>query len=416
MIGFLSWRSLRNRKFISFLCVLSISLSLALFLIVDKLRQGVEEGFTNTISNADLIVGASSGQLQLLLYSVFHMGSPTNNISYETYEKIRQMKSVEWTIPISLGDSYRGFRVVATDENFLAHYQFHRDRKLSLREGQWFAGVFDVVLGARVAKSLKHAVGDPIVLSHGLSEESFLKHDETPFRVTGILNSTGTPLDKSVFISLHGMEAIHVGWETGAPTGEVIEQSMFAKENLKVEQLTSLILRSKNRMALLGLQRNLAQFQDEPLTAIIPAMALTELWGLLDQLEKAFQGIGLFVILIGFLSVLISLYMSLNERKREMAILRSLGVSTGKITLLFLGEATFLALIGAVVGHGLHYLILFSIAPVLESWYALAIPIPPPSLKDAVVVGVFVLLGPISGLLPAIKANRTALHNGLKVS
>ena len=416
MIAFLSLRSLASRKLISFLCILSISLSLALFLIVEKLRKGVEEGFTNTISNADLIVGARSGPLQLLLYTIFHMGSPTNNISYSTYQEISQLKSVDWTIPISLGDSYRGFRVVATDENFKAHYQFHRDKKIQLKSGEWFSNVFEVVIGAQVAKKLGHKLGDPVVLSHGLSADSFLKHEDTPFRIVGIMTSTGTPLDKSVFISLEGMEAIHVGWETGAPSGEAIDPDRFSKEKLKPEQLTSFVLRSKNRISLLGLQRWISQFETEPLTAIIPAMTLTELWGLLDQLEQAFLGIGLFVILIGFLSVLISLYMSLNERKREMAILRSIGVTTGKITMLFLIEATLLAFLGGVVGYTLHYLILLTINPILESWYSLSIPIPPPTLKELLVVGLFILMGPISGLLPALKANRTALHNGLKMS
>ena len=125
MISFLSYKSLASRKFISFLCVLSIALSLSLFLMVEKLRNGVEEGFTNTISNADLIVGSRSGPLQLLLYTVFHMGSPTNNIRYSSYEEIKSNPTVAWTIPISLGDSYKGHRVVATDENFFKHYQFN---------------------------------------------------------------------------------------------------------------------------------------------------------------------------------------------------------------------------------------------------------------------------------------------------
>jgi putative ABC transport system permease protein len=414
MIGFLSLKSFRNRKFISFLCILSISLSLSLFLIVEKLRSGIEEGFTNSISNADLIVGARSGPLQLLLYTVFHMGSPTNNIRMESYEQIKKHAAVDWTIPISLGDSYKGFRVVATNKNFLDHYQFHGDRKLKLSEGKWSEGVFDVVLGAKVADKLKHKLNDPVVLSHGISEEAIFNHEKTPFRVTGILSPTGTPVDKSLFITLYGMEAVHLGWENGFPSQD-INPEKFKKENLQTEQLTSFILRTKNRIALLGLQRFIGSDEGEALSAIIPAVTLTELWGMLDQLESAFLGVSFFVVVIGFLTILISLYMSLDQRQREMAILRSVGVSAKEITLLLLVEATILSIIGTLLGLILQYFILFSIGPIIEAQYSLLIPIAAPSARELVIVGGFAILGSLFGLVPAIKAYRNSLAHGLQV-
>ncbi|MCP4915095.1 MAG: ABC transporter permease [Oligoflexia bacterium] len=416
MISFLSLKSLASRKFISFLSILSIALSLSLFLMVEKLRKGVEDGFTNTISNADLIVGSRSGPLQLLLYTVFHMGSPTNNIRFSSYEEIKKNPIIDWTIPISLGDSYKGHRVVATDENFFKHYQFHGDRNVEMDKGQWASGIFDVVLGSQVAKKLNHKMGDKLVLSHGISEKAVLEHDDSPFEVTGILKPTGTPLDKSVFISLYGMEAIHVGWESGAPNYEdTTDKSKLTRDDLKVEQLTSFILKTKNRFALLHLNRFIGAFEKEPLMGIIPAVTLTELWGLLDQLEKAFLAISFFVVLIGFLSVLISLYMSLNERQREMAILRSIGVSPLKITTLLIVEATFLSIIGCLLGFALQYIFLGIVNPILEANYSVFIPMTKPSAREFVVVGLFILLGPLSGLIPALKAYKTSLHNGLLV-
>jgi putative ABC transport system permease protein len=415
MIRFLSIKSLRSRKFISFLCVLSIALSLSLFLLVEKMRSGIEEGFTNTISNADLIVGARSGPLQLLLYTVFHLGSPTNNIRYSSYQEFSKIPIVDWTIPISLGDSYKGHRVVATDNSFFKHYQFHGDRNIEMDDGKWSDGVFDVVLGALVARKLNHKLGDQVILSHGISESAVLEHDKSPFKVVGIMKSTGTPLDKSIFISLHGMEAVHVGWESGVPDDEEIDYSELTKDKLKITQITSFILRSKNRIALLGLRRQISLFEGEPLMAIIPALTLTELWSLLDQLEKAFLGISFFVVLIGFLSVLISLYMSLNERQREMAILRSIGVSASKITGLLITEATFLSVIGCLTGFLFQYIFLWVLNPILESNYSIFIPINAPTLRDAIVILFFMGLGPISGLIPAIKAYKTSLHNGLLI-
>lgn len=415
MIKFLSLKSLRNRKFISFLCVLSIALSLSLFLIVEKLRTGIEEGFTNSISNADLIVGARSGPLQLLLYSIFHMGSPTNNISMDVYEKIKSQPSVDWTIPISLGDSYRGHRVVATTEDFFKHYQFHGNKKLSIEVGSWGTNVFDVVLGSQVANKLNHKLNHLITLSHGISKSAILKHESTPFKVVGILKPTGTPIDKSLYITLYGMEAVHIGWENGIPSYGEIERSKFQKKNLKTDQITSFILRTKNRISLLGLQRYISTYEVEALSAIIPAVTLTELWSLLDQLENAFLGISLFVIVIGFLTILISLYMSLNERKREMAILRSVGVSVKEITLLLLTEATLLSIIGATTGFIFQYGLLFIISPILESKYALYVPISGPTSRELIVVLTFIIFGSLFGLVPALKAYKTSLSDGLLI-
>lgn len=416
MIRFLSLKSFRNRKFISALCVLSVALSLSLFLIVEKLRVGIEDGFTNSISNADLIVGSRSGPLQLLLYTVFHMGQPTNNITMKSYQMIKNHGAVAWTIPISLGDSYKGYRVVATDENFFKHYQFHSDKKVAFKEGQWDDTVFGVTLGYRVAKELHHKMGDSLVLSHGISESAVLKHDNTPFKVTGILKPTGTPVDKSVYISLYGMEAIHVGWEGGVPSFDNdVNPDAFKKENLQTEQITSFILRTKNRIALLGLQRYIGQYNQEALTAIIPAMTLTELWGMLDQLEKAFLGISFFVIIIGFLTILISLYMSLDQRQREMAILRSVGVSAREITLLLVLEATILSFLGALIGFFLQYSLLFLLSPIMEAQYSVLIPIAAPTSREMLIIGAFAVFGSLFGLVPAIKAYKTSLSNGLLI-
>ncbi|MGZ3809802.1 MAG: ABC transporter permease, partial [Bacteriovorax sp.] len=222
MIKFLTYKSLNNRKFTSLLCVLSIALSVTLFLGIERIRNGAREGFTNTISQTDLIVGAKGGPLQLLLYTVFHIGGAVNNIRMSTYEEIKNNRLVEWTIPISLGDTYRGYRVVATDENFFAHYRFRGDKKIELSSGAIPKDTFDVVLGSEVAKKFQLKINDPIVLSHGVSSAAILSHEATPFRIVGIIAPTQTPIDTAVYINLYGMEAMHFGWESGVPSGEKI--------------------------------------------------------------------------------------------------------------------------------------------------------------------------------------------------
>lgn len=408
MLRFLSIKSLRDRKFISFLCILSIALSLALFLIVEKLRKGVEQGFTNSISQANLIVGARSNPLQLLLYSIFHLGTPTNNITMDSFEQIKAHPLVDWTIPISLGDSYKGHRVVATDDNFIKFFRYLGDKKIEI-EGDWFEGIFDVVLGSQVAEKLNHKIGDSLILSHGISEGTGLDHDETPFKVTGVLRPTGTPIDKSVYISLYGMEAIHIGW--GDSSEKSLSPSDIKKEDINISQITSFILKSKNRIALLRLQRWISTYKAEPLTAIIPAVALTELWGLLDQVEKAFMGISSFVVLIGFLSILIILYMSLNGRKREILILRSIGLSSKQITFLLLFEAFILSTLGVFLGFIMQYGILISLSPILDTYYGIYLPLSPPSLQELYGMLVFITLGTLFGVIPAIRAYKTSLNS-----
>jgi putative ABC transport system permease protein len=413
MIRFLALKSILSRKFISFLCILSIALSVSLFLLIDKLRMGVEHSFTNSISQADLVVGARSGPLNLLLYTVFHMGSPTNNISIKSYEKIKTMPMVDWTIPISLGDSYKGHRVVATDENFFQHYRFREDRQLEFAQGSFSDGIFDVFIGAKAFSKLQLKMGQSIVLSHGITKHAFIHHKNTPFQIKGVLKMTGTPVDHSIYISLEGMEAMHLGWDQGRPGKPDVDIKTLSKEKLAPDQITAFILKTKNRITLLGLQRFIANYDFEPLSAIIPAMTLAELWGMLSQVENALILISLFVIVLGFFSILISLYMSLNQRTRELSILRSIGVSAQKITILLVLEAFFLSLIGAVFGFGLQYLTLIIINPILGNLYGLDIPILLPSLKEIYITGGFVFIGTCFGFVPAIKAYQKSSSAGL---
>jgi putative ABC transport system permease protein len=414
MIWKIGLKSLLNRKLTSTLSIISISLSLALFFSVNKMREGTENGFTNTLSNADLIVGARSGALQLLLYSVFHMGSPTNNIGFDTYEKIKNIDAIDWTIPISLGDSYKGYRVVATNENFFLHYQFRGDQRPEFKFGQYQKDVFAVTLGAMVAEELGHKLGDEVVLSHGTSEHSLLSHDKSPFKVTGILEYTSTPIDRSVIINLEGMEAIHIGWESGVPQGiDKINYQNLNSEELKTEQITAFILRSKNRIALLGLNRYINDFKDEAIMGIIPGVVLGELWQMLSYLEKIFLVISFCVLIVGILGLIIALYTSLNERRREMSILRSLGAKSQQILSLLVFESFFITLLGILGGFVLLYSVLFIFGPSLEKLYSLDLAVGAPGLFELKISLLFLSMGTLAGLLPAFRAYFMTLQDGL---
>ena len=416
MITYLTWKSVQNRKLTSLLCVASIALSVALLLGVERIKNGARDGFTNTISQTDLIVGAKGGPLQLVLYTVFRIGSPTNNIRFSSYTKIKNLPEVDWTIPISLGDAYRGYRVVGTDENFFKHYRYRRNQKIEVLNGKIPIGIFDVVLGYEVAQKFQHKTSDSIILSHGISEKSFMDHSVTPFKVVGILNPTATPIDRSIFITLEGMEAMHIGWDKGVPgKNSTVTPENLKKENIHIGQITSFLLKTKNRIQTLKLQREIDSFPEDPLMAVIPGLALHQLWKTLSYIENILYLISLCVLAVGLISVIVSLYTSLNERRREIAIFRALGAGAGKVVSLLLVESSLIVLVGTLIGTALLYLCLFMVRPYLESNFSLYLPIQFLSSTELIYLGSILLGGITAGFIPAIKAYRNSLQDGLTI-
>jgi putative ABC transport system permease protein len=214
MILRLALGSLLARALTVAMTILAIALSVMLFLGVEKVRTGAKASFADTISGTDLIVGARTGSVQLLLYSVFRIGAATNNMTWESYQDIAARDAVDWIVPISLGDSHRQFRVMGTTTEFFERYKYRSGQSLAVREGTVMDDLFDATIGADVAETLGYSVGDPIVVAHGLA--SFSEHEDQPFRISGILEKTGTPVDRTVIVSLEAIEAIHVDWRSGA--------------------------------------------------------------------------------------------------------------------------------------------------------------------------------------------------------
>ena len=418
MLLSLAYRSLKNRKLTSVLTLLSLALSVSLWVGIEHIRVGARESFSNTISQTDLIVGARGGSLQLLLYTVFHMGSPTANVSYESYEKIKNQPAVLWTIPISLGDSHRGYRVVGTNEDFYSQYRYRQDRRIEFEQGRAPADVFDVALGSEVAQRLGYRLGQRIVVTHGItSSQGILDHEDKPFTVVGILRPTRTPVDRSVYITLEGIEAMHIDWKQGAPPlkGQEVPAERIKKEEIKIEQITAFFLRSKARVQTLGLQRQINTFPEEPLMAVIPGVALSELWNGISYGEQVLKVVALFVVIVGLVGMLMALYTSLNERRREIAILRAVGVGPLKIMFLLVVESGLLTLVGSLLGIGLVYILIVLLQPLVEQQFGLYLPVKTLTATEHLYVAGVVLAGLVVGLIPAWKAYRNALSDGLSV-
>jgi putative ABC transport system permease protein len=418
MLLVLAYKSLTNRKLTTTLTLASIALSVGLLIGVEHVRVGVRENFAHTLSQTDLIVGARGGALQLLLYTVFGMGSATQNLSYASYEKLKRHPAVQWTIPYSLGDSHRGFRVIGTSEDFYRAYRYRQDRQLAFAAGRAGSDVFDVVLGHAVAQQLGYRLGEAIVVTHGVtSGRGIIEHDDKPFRVVGILHKTSTPVDRALYITLAGMEAMHIDWQTGAPPrpGAAVPATQIRQEDIQIKQITAFLLRTKSRFETLRLQREIHAFADEPLMTIIPGVALSELWRSIGYAEDGLKIVTLFVIIVGFLGMLMALYTSLNERRREMAILRAVGVGPHKIAALLVLESGVLSLGGCLLGIGLVYGLLLLLQPVIEQHFSLYIPLRALTSVEYGYALATLLAGCTIGLVPALKAYRNTLADGLSM-
>jgi putative ABC transport system permease protein len=414
----LAYRSLKNRRLTSMLTLLSLALSVSLWVGIEHLRNGARESFSNTISQTDLIVGSRGAPLQLLLYTVFHIGTPTANVTYESYENIRNHRAVLWTIPISLGDSHRGFRVVGTNEDFYRHYRFRQDRQLEFAKGRPPSDVFEVALGSEVAGRLGYGLGQRIVVTHGISNTTgIMDHDDRPFSVVGILHPTRTPIDRSLYVTLEGIEAMHMDWKDGAPPlkGQETPAAQIKKENIHIGQITAFFLRAKSRVQTLGLQREITTFPEEPLMAVIPGVALSELWAGIGYGEQVLKVVALFVVIVGLLGMLMALYTSLNERRREIAILRAVGVGPFRVIGMLVLESGLLTFVGAALGVSFIYALVIVLQPHIEQQFGLHIPLKALGATELGYLLAVLLGGLLVGLLPAWKAYRNALTDGLAV-
>ena len=412
----LAYKSFRNRKFTTILTIVSIALSVTLLLGVERIRTEARSSFSNTISGTDLIAGARSGPVQLLLYAVFRIGNATNNISWKSYQEIARNPNIKWTIPISLGDSHRGYRVMGTNSDYFEYFRFAGGRRLEVAEGRIFNGVFDAVLGADVAEALKYRIGNPIIIAHGAGAVSFIKHDDKPFEVVGILKKTGTPVDRTVHVLLEGIEAIHIDWKDGAPVpGMSIPQDRVLEMDLSPGSITAFFIGLKSRIATFGVQRYVNNYPSEPLLAIMPGVALQELWDLIGVAEKALLAVSAFVVIVGLSGMLIALMTSLNERRREMAILRSVGARPFHVFSLIVGESAMLTVAGVAAGLGLLYGLLYVSQPLILSQFGLYIKIGGLSSYELLLMGIVCLAGFLIGLIPGYQIYRYSLADGMTI-
>ncbi|ELB2103083.1 ABC transporter permease [Vibrio parahaemolyticus] len=411
----LAWKSLMNRKATAVLTIMTVAISVILLLGVERIRTQAKDSFANTISGTDLIVGGRSGQVNLLLYSVFRIGNATNNIDWKSYQEFSQHRAIDWAIPISLGDSHKGFRVMGTNHSYFEHYKYGSKQPLTFSKGKEFNGLFETVLGSDVAKQLGYQIGSEIIIAHGISDVGFSRHDKLPFKVVGILAPTGTPVDKTVHVSLEAIEAIHVGWESGARLGPTPDAKVLQERDFQPKQITAMLVGLKSRIQTFALQRQINNYSKEPLSAIMPGVALHELWGMMSVAEQALMAVSGFVVIAGLLGMLSSLLTSLQERRREMAILRAMGARPRHVFSLLISEASLLTAAGIVTGVLGLYAILALLQPLIQQHYGINLTLSTLSAYEWMLLSFVQCAGIVIGFIPAFRAYRQSLSDGMTI-
>jgi putative ABC transport system permease protein len=406
---YLTYKSIQNRKLTFALSVLSIAISVVLLLGVHKAIKSSQNHFISTINKTDIIVASSNGSLEILLNLIFHISDPLPKMNYSSFEDLQKLEEVKWAVPLSLGDSFNGFDVVSTSEEYFKYYKYSSGKLLEFENGKTLDGFYDVVLGSNVAKKLSINVGDIIHLSHS-KHKHVHKHKNREFKVSGILKKSMTPNDESVFIRLDADVAIHIEWQSGHFVNLNIASEKLSRMNIKPKYIGGVLIGLKNRSSVLSVQDKINSYKNENLRAIVPAKALSKLYKLMKNMQDILMLISLGVFIAAIFTMLSSMFSTLNERRREIAIFRSLGASSWNIFVLFAIESFLIIFSGILIGilflDATLFLISFYIP--VEIFYAI-------DSYEIIMLVIMIITGFFASLLPALKSYKNSLQDGLSV-
>ncbi len=418
-------RSALNRRGTLSLVVLSIALATALLLSLERLRNDIRTSFSLAVSGTDLVVGARTGPVQLMLYAVFRVGGATNNIGMDSVRAIEAHRAVAWVVPIALGDSHRGRPVLGTTPEYFTRFAYGDRQPLVLARGRAFSGTLDglyeAVLGSEVALSLGYTLGQRLTLAHGMGQGPggalAAEHADKPFQVVGVLAPTGTPVDRTVHVSLQAIEAIHLDWVGGAPlpaaAGVQITAEMARKFDLQPRQVTAALVGLKNRVAVFNVQRFVADYAGEPLLAVLPGVALDELWAVVGLGENALLAISGLVALVSLASLVAVVLAGLNERRRELAVLRAVGAGPRQVLLLLATEGALLTLVGALLGAAAAAAAVWGAGPWVQQRFGITLLPGAPTATQWGLLTAVVAAGMLASLVPGWRAYRLSLADGL---
>ena len=418
-------RSAWNRRSTLAWVVVSLALATALLWTLERLRHDIRHSFSQSVSGVDLIVGARSSPVQLMLFSVFHIGSVPQSMSMDSVQQLSQHRSVSWVVPLSLGDSHRGFPVLGTTPAYFQHFAYGDKQPLVLQQGAVFAGnldgLYEAVIGAEVAHKMGYGLGQRITLGHGMHDhdhdhevEEADEHADKPFKVVGILAPTGTPVDRTVHVSLEALQALHLDWVAGTPMpGGQIPADQARKFNLEPEEVTAALVGLKSRAAVFNVPRFVNQYEAEALMGVMPGVALGELWSVLGVGENALLAASALVALVSVVSLMAVVLAGLNERRRELAVLRAVGAGPRHVLGLLTLEGVWVTCAGVVLGVLLAQAGMALATPWLQQSLGIRLQMAVPLPTQLALAGAVLLAGLLASLGPAWRAYRLSLADGL---
>jgi len=422
-----------NRRSTLVWVVVSLALATALLWTLERLRHDIRTSFSQSVSGVDLIVGARSSPVQLMLFSVFHIGSVPQSMSMKSVQALAQHRSVSWVVPLSLGDSHRGYPVLGTTPAYFQHFAYGDKQPLALEQGEVFAGTLDglyeAVIGSEVARKMGYALGQSITLGHGMDDHDHghshghshapaspasPSHDDKPFKVVGILAPTGTPVDRTVHVSLQAIEALHLEWVAGAPLpGGQIPADQARKFNLEPQAVTAALVGLKTRAAVFNVQRFVNAYEAEALMGVMPGVALGELWAVLGVGENALLAVSALVALVSVVSLMAVVLAGLNERRRELAVLRAVGAGPRHVLGLLTLEGVWVTCAGVLLGVLLAQVGMALATPWLQQELGIRLQMSAPLPTQWALLVAVLLAGLLASLGPAWRAYRLSLADGL---
>jgi putative ABC transport system permease protein len=317
-------------------------------------------------------------------------------------------------VPLSLGDSHRGFAVMGTTAAYFEHFRYGQKQPLVLAQGRPFAALYDTVIGADVARRLGYVPGQRIVLSHGDGAMQANDHADKPFTIVGILAPTGTPVDRTLHIGLPAMEAIHLDWAAGAPLpGQAVSAEQAAAMDLTPKNITAALIGLKSRAAVFAVQREVAAFRGEPLLAILPGVALDELWDVVGLGERGLQAMSALVAVVSLAALVAVILAGLNERRRELAILRAVGAGPRQMLALLAAEGLLVTAAGVLLGALACWGAVAALGGWVQGQFGIVLRLLPPGSAEWQLMAAVLAGGLLASLVPGWRAYRLSLADGL---
>lgn len=414
----LSLRNILHKPLRTTLSLILFALGVGLISLLFLLNSQLQDKFDKNLASIDLVIGAKGSPLQLILNSMYHIDAPTGNIPISEAQAFLRPGHplIESAIPLSIGDSYRAYRIVGTSHNILELY------KAGLGTGRLWQKPMEVVIGATVAADLQLAMGDTFFSSHGLIEDDNLVHSDAPrFTVTGILNPSGSVLDQLILTASQSVWQVHDHQEEAAHEHEEgeehahgIAESLSNKplHEYTDQSITSILIRFKGRnFQALNLQRNINE--NTNMQAATPAIEINRLYAMMGVGADALRTLAMVIVLVSGLSIFISLYSSLKDRKYELALMRVMGASPGKIISLILLEGMVLAILGYLTGTALSHLSMELLGSRMEDAYRYTFSGLTWVKEEGWLLLGAIAIGFVAAILPAIQAGQTDISTTL---